>query len=240
MLTHERISQMILDKEIFYIMYKYNMSGRRAIQILNSEYNGNLDHEDISDTECFGLNLGRELNTFDQEDIDSKFPIYTPEEFLEAYLGEDYLNFRPVTGERVNVWDDDESDCIEHIFLADIGNPDDAYPIICVNPNYEDEYNEGIFYDTVKYRFMSRVAGEEYQCDSNSKKSTIKESIRSSESVKEAGGSQKSIEYSGSKCDEKSNSISVSGSISGGTPSNIIQPGSSYSGLPVNRRRVLV
>lgn len=40
------------------------------------------------------------------------------------------------------------------------------------------------------------------------------------------------------KCDEKSNSISVSGSISG-TPANIIQPGSSYSGLPVNRRRVL-
>lgn len=207
MLTHERISQMILDKEIFYIMCKYNMAGRRAIQILNSEYNGNLDHEDISDTECFGLNLGRELNlnTFDPEDIDSKFPIYTPEEFLEAYLGEDYLNFRPVTGERVNVWDDDESDCGEHIFLADIGNPEDAYPIICVDPNYEDEYNEGVFYDTVKYRFMSRVAGEEYQCDSNSKKSTIKESIRSSESVKEAGELQKSIEYSGSKYSEAKN-----------------------------------
>jgi len=206
-ITSNELSDKIEGKKIFYIKNKFNIAARRVVHILNHEYGGDLDHEDMKESDYFGLNQDHEFYFCKFDDIDPEYPIYTPEEFLEAYIGGDYHNFRPVTGESVYVWDEEESDCEEHIFIADLGNSQDTYPIICVEPNYEDEFYKGIFYDTTRFRFMGRIAGRTYKCDSREKKSNTYDSIRNYETAKELvkGDSVKSNGYTGSKYSDLKN-----------------------------------
>ena len=86
--------------------------------------------------------------------LNSEFRILTTEKFIEMF-DKKQTEWKPKRGERVLVWDNDESDTAERIFLAEIEGA--AIPIIVVRYGNESEFlNNKLFY-TIGYKYMKQI-----------------------------------------------------------------------------------
>lgn len=104
------------------------------------------EHSDLSYNYDMGKFIGKDLkiiNYFEFKncfDTDSKY--HYPAELVIEQLKKQ--TFKPKRGDRVLVWDDEEENAIERIFITKIENA--KFPYICVSKNSEEVFiNGGIF-----------------------------------------------------------------------------------------------
>ena len=93
-----------------------------------------------------------------KEIVFSNYPEITTEQFIQLFDKKE-TEWQPKRGDRVLVWDNDESKAEERIFLAEIKGS--SYPIRTVASDCENDFKEEIEFETTEYKKMKPLPIEQ-------------------------------------------------------------------------------